>query len=333
MESQFLGDCRLLAMSADDPFRARLDQMIDLSHPLTVLASRMQWTDVGGALAPAFEHRDRDVRTVGGADLFGPTLAVAGACVSNAGHPGLPIRLMVAQLYLKRSYSVSNSFLVERWAQDAYFQFLSPQAYFAPCLPCDSAQVSRSRCMLAKTGVVRLLEIPSQAVVSTDVVKMTEFERVTVDSTVRSKAIGHPTDSRLPAAGNRPWAGRQSCQAPRYLAKNDPRGRSQHLQVRRECQLVCHAPARLDGARWQPPRQPVRRPHAGRTDRMDLTLATGHRREDNTSHRGPGLLVRQQRDGVGPQHLPRQGQGAYTQASRLAEAMPGHRAADRPHPR
>ena len=39
-----------------------------------------------------------------GADLFGPSLVVAGAGVSNAGRPRLPIRLMVALLYLKHAW-------------------------------------------------------------------------------------------------------------------------------------------------------------------------------------------------------------------------------------
>jgi len=30
----------------DDFFRARLDQMIDLRHPLAVLASRMPWAEI-----------------------------------------------------------------------------------------------------------------------------------------------------------------------------------------------------------------------------------------------------------------------------------------------
>jgi hypothetical protein len=38
---QFLGVEALLALATDDFFRARLDEMIDLRHPLAVLASRM----------------------------------------------------------------------------------------------------------------------------------------------------------------------------------------------------------------------------------------------------------------------------------------------------
>jgi IS5 family transposase len=37
----------------DDFFRARLDQMIDLRHPLAVLARRMPWGQLAAALAPS----------------------------------------------------------------------------------------------------------------------------------------------------------------------------------------------------------------------------------------------------------------------------------------
>ena len=85
-------------MPTDDFFRARIDQMIDLSHPLAVLARRMPWESLEKALAPAFAHKDRKGRSVPGHDLFGPTLEVAGAGVSPAGRPRLAIRLMVSLL-------------------------------------------------------------------------------------------------------------------------------------------------------------------------------------------------------------------------------------------
>ena len=59
------------------------------------------------------------------ADLFGPTMALEGAGVSNRGRPRLPIRRMVALLYLKHAYGESDESVVERWAQDVYFQFFS----------------------------------------------------------------------------------------------------------------------------------------------------------------------------------------------------------------
>ena len=76
-------------MVTADFFRARLDTMIDLRHPLAVLGTRMPWPEIEAALGPVLAHKDRQGRTVQGADLFGPTLEVVGAGVSNRGHPRL----------------------------------------------------------------------------------------------------------------------------------------------------------------------------------------------------------------------------------------------------
>ncbi len=148
-------------MATDDFFRARLDQMIDLRHPLAVLASRMPWSQIEASLAPVFAHRDRKGRLSEGADMFGPALAVAGAGISNAGRPRLPIRLMVALLYLKHAYNESDESLVERWAQDVYFQFFSGQVYFEFLF----ARVSDGSIELAVATFLRVLAIGLPAVV------------------------------------------------------------------------------------------------------------------------------------------------------------------------
>jgi IS5 family transposase len=157
----------------------------------------MPWAEIEASLAPVFAHRDRKGRLIEGADLFGPSLAVAGAGVSDAGRPRLPIRLMVALLYLKHAYNESDESLVERWAQDVYFQFFSGQVYFEPRPPCDPAQISRFRRVLGEAGVEQLLKTTIEAAVNMGTVKKAEFERVIVDTTVQSKAIAHPTGSRL----------------------------------------------------------------------------------------------------------------------------------------
>ena len=46
--------------------------MIDLRHPLAVLASRMPWPQIEASLAPVFAHRDRKGRLSEAADMFGP---------------------------------------------------------------------------------------------------------------------------------------------------------------------------------------------------------------------------------------------------------------------
>jgi len=72
-------------MPTDDFFRARLDQMIDLHHPLVVLANRLPWPDIEAALAPAFERKNRQGRVVEFSDIFGTALATVGTGVSAAG--------------------------------------------------------------------------------------------------------------------------------------------------------------------------------------------------------------------------------------------------------
>ena len=45
-------------MATDDFFRARLGQMIDLRHPLAVLAERMPWAQIEASLAPVFARSE-----------------------------------------------------------------------------------------------------------------------------------------------------------------------------------------------------------------------------------------------------------------------------------
>ena len=51
-------------MATDDFFRARLDSMIDMRHPLVVLATRMPWAEIEASLAPVLAHKDRGGRVV-----------------------------------------------------------------------------------------------------------------------------------------------------------------------------------------------------------------------------------------------------------------------------
>lgn len=74
-------------MSTADFFRARLVDMIDLRHPLAVLATRMPWQALEAALAPTFVRKQRPGATVEVEDLFGPSLQVVGAGTSAAGRP------------------------------------------------------------------------------------------------------------------------------------------------------------------------------------------------------------------------------------------------------
>jgi IS66 C-terminal element/Transposase domain (DUF772) len=106
----------------DDFFRARLDQMIDLRHPL---AGRMLWAQIEGALALTVARRNRQGQVACGSDLFGTTLEIAGAGVSAAGRSRLPIRLMAALLYPKHAFNLSDEELVVRCSENVVWQYFS----------------------------------------------------------------------------------------------------------------------------------------------------------------------------------------------------------------
>ena len=125
-------------MATDFFSRARLDSMIDMRHPLVVHATRMPWAEIERSLAPLLAHKDRTGRMVQNADLFVPTAQLAGAGQSNAGRPRLPIRLMVALLYLKHAFNLSDEELCERWSENVVWQFFSGLAHHEPRLPCDA---------------------------------------------------------------------------------------------------------------------------------------------------------------------------------------------------
>lgn len=184
-------------MATDDFFRARLDQMIDLRHPLAVLANRMPWAQIESALSPAFARKSLDGMVIEQDDLFGTTLEIAGGGISAAGRPRLPIRLMSALLYLKHAFNLSDEELVERWAENVVWQYFSGQTYYEPRLPCDATQIGRFRKAIGEAGVEELLKATIDTAVTTKAVRPAEFERVIVDSTVQEKAIAHPVDSRL----------------------------------------------------------------------------------------------------------------------------------------
>ena len=105
-------------MSTPDFFRSRLDAMIDMQHPLAVLAGRLPWARIEAALAPKFTHQDRPLRQEVVGDLLGEHAVEFGGGVSNAGRPRLPIRLMVSLLYLKNAFDLSDEELVQRWSEN-----------------------------------------------------------------------------------------------------------------------------------------------------------------------------------------------------------------------
>ena len=76
-------------MSTPDFFRSRLDQMIDLRHPLAVLATRLPWATIEAAIALKLVHQAKPAKRVIGDDLAGAFEGEFGGGISPAGRPRL----------------------------------------------------------------------------------------------------------------------------------------------------------------------------------------------------------------------------------------------------
>lgn len=162
------------AAHADELFRSRLENQIDLRHPLAKLAQRMPWSDLEDALAPTL-----------------PPDPVRG------GRPSLPVRLMAGLLYLKHAYDLSDEAVCERWLENPYWQFFTGEVVFQTTLPCNASSLTRWRQRLGEAGMEELLAQTIAAARAMKAVDARELSRVIVDTTVQEKAIAHPTDSRL----------------------------------------------------------------------------------------------------------------------------------------
>ena len=181
----------------DGFFRSRIDQMIDLRHPLAVLASHMPWQQIEASLAENFKRQVKAGKQVDGIDLFGPTQQTVGGGISNAGRPRRSLRLMASLLYLKHAFNESDEGVCERWSETPTWQYFSGMEYFEHRLPCDPTLLVKFRKSIGEDGVERLLAHTLAAAQGMKLVSDKQMQTVVVDTTVQEKAIAHPTDSRL----------------------------------------------------------------------------------------------------------------------------------------
>ncbi len=182
--------------ATDDFFRSRIDQMIDLRHPLAVLSSRMPWQEIEARVAHLLVRKAHAGQAMPDLDLFGEK-PQRQAAASKAGRPRVALRIMVSLLYLKHAFNESDEGVVDRWGETPTWQFFSGQAYFEHQRPCDATTLVKFRQLLGEEGVEELLAQTINVALEIKLIKPQELARVIVDSTVQHKAIAHPTDSRL----------------------------------------------------------------------------------------------------------------------------------------
>src|ERR1700693_2860154 len=155
----------------EDLFRSRLDQIIDLKHPLVALGRTVDW---------GFLERE-----------FGAVYT------DGPGQPPLPTRLMAGLAILKHTYDVSDEVLCERWVENPYFQYFCGEEFFQHELPFERSSLTRWRQRMGEERLQALLQESLAVAVKTEAMKPGVLARVMVDTTVLPKNITFPTDAKL----------------------------------------------------------------------------------------------------------------------------------------
>jgi IS5 family transposase len=155
----------------NDLFRARLDQIVDMLHPLVRLARAIDWRFL--------EER------------FGAVYS------DNAGHPPLPTRLMAGLAILKSMHDLSDEELCARWIENPYYQLFCGEEFFQHKTPFDRSSLTRWRKRMGEEKLVALIQESLATAARTGAAKPSDFSRVIVDTTVQPKAVAFPTDAKL----------------------------------------------------------------------------------------------------------------------------------------
>lgn len=154
-----------------DLFQAQFEQILNLDHPLVVLAGQIDWSRFEVALEPCFDP--------------------------EVGAPALPTRLMVGLLYLKHAFNESDESLLERWVENPYWQYFCGCHTFQHELPLHPTSLVKWRQRLGAERLQELLQETIAIAVREKQVTAHELQQVNIDTTVPEKNITHPTDSKL----------------------------------------------------------------------------------------------------------------------------------------
>lgn len=157
--------------SEPELFQARLDQILNIKHPLFILANQIDWS--------YFETE------------FGVFYS------EERGRSGKPIRLMIGLQYLKYTFNESDESVVARFLENPYWQYFCGFDYFQHDFPLDSSSLTRWRKRVGETGIEKLLQELVETAKRTGHLKRSDVNQVNADTTVQEKAIAFPTDARL----------------------------------------------------------------------------------------------------------------------------------------
>ena len=154
----------------DELFRMQLTNMIDMDHPLVKVAQLIDWSQFDEGFGQFYTQK---------------------------GRPGLPTRLLAGLHLLKHMEGLSDEAVCKRWVENPYYQYFCGEQYFRHKLPLDRSSMTRWRGRIGPEKLELLLAQTLAVAMQTNAVTPQAFERVTLDTTVQTKAVAHPTDSHL----------------------------------------------------------------------------------------------------------------------------------------
>lgn len=143
-----------------------LSDSLNPSHPLYILAHKIAWNTFEESFSKYY-------------------------CQNN-GRPAKPIRLMVGLLILKHLRNLSDESIVEQWSENVYYQYFCGLEEFVSSPPCASSELVHFRKRIGESGMELIFQ-ESIRVNGDD----SDEPHVNVDTTVQSKNITFPTDTKL----------------------------------------------------------------------------------------------------------------------------------------
>lgn len=154
-----------------DLLRARLDQILNMNHPLVKLAAAIDWRFLEERLTEVYDD--------------------------DPGRPPLPTRLMAGLAILKSMHNLSDEGLCERWLENPYYQLFCGEEFFQHCLVFDRTSLTRWRLRMGEERLMTLLQESLAVATRLGAAKPADFRAIIVDTTVQEKAITFPTDAKL----------------------------------------------------------------------------------------------------------------------------------------
>jgi len=152
-------------------FQADINKCVDPNHPLIVLSKEIDWS--------VFEEAFKEFYS------------------DEMGRPAKMIRLLVGLHYLKHAFSESDESVVERWAENPYWQYFCGFESFQTTIPVVASNLSQWRKRVGPERIELLLKEAIETAKRKGLIKPADASRVNVDTTVQEKNITYPTDAKL----------------------------------------------------------------------------------------------------------------------------------------